>query len=147
MESKLKPGDKVRIIGYGHIFKSSKTEPRFSFKIVEETEDEIVYDILPQLIGRKGVIKEESMGQYALDGIIGKTAWFDRSQLELCKTPIERLWYWFPYIPVLGFVIGILMSLEIINDAENCCIYESNSHLALSAIVQILACISLILLI
>lgn len=90
-EQKFKPGDRVRIVGYGH--------PIWQFVEGKTT----TMDMSPDLVGKEGVIKgsyadfiesgdhrfrggsrnEENQSQYHVEGIPEKCAWYDEQQLEL----------------------------------------------------------------
>jgi len=73
MDSKFNVGDKVRVVGYGHLI--------FGFENGRKT----TTDICADLVGKEGTVKEvtETQGKikYALDGL-SKTAWYDEKQLE-----------------------------------------------------------------
>lgn len=73
---RLKSGDKVRIINYGHHI----------FDIDENGEFRVI-DLVPEIVGKIGVIdratETQTSGQYSIIGIPGKTAWYDDKQLEL----------------------------------------------------------------
>lgn len=68
-------GDKVRVVKYGSwMCDNTKGEMR-------------VYDIMPQLVGKEGVVSKVNLCQekysYALEKIEGKHAWYDEGQLEM----------------------------------------------------------------
>ena len=75
-DSKFKIGDKVRIIGYGHLFWS-----------YDKPSDKIPtwYDMSPELVGQIGIIANitntQGIPKYALKGP-NKYAWYDEKQLE-----------------------------------------------------------------
>lgn len=130
---KFKKGDKVRIINYGHLswFSSKNTKKNFDLlseylnkklehkllwgkdvpfnepepKYLEDdsTDNPIIEDALPKLVGQIGVIrgsyfdlygdnsledddeKLRQQKQYTVDGINGKSAWYNEEQLELVE--------------------------------------------------------------
>lgn len=98
-----KIGDKVRIVQYGHLYYMTRDEYEkigASQKIWAKSTDSIVIDVKPELIGQVGTIRDVSTyekfvftvnfgKQYALEGISGKSAWYDENQLEPFIQPIE----------------------------------------------------------
>jgi hypothetical protein len=112
---KFKPGDKVRIVKYGHpIFYKKEGyykmmeylhyEPSFfellmgiehpvrepyvqtpPSHLIWEDENYFTKDISPELVGQEGTIAEYYGGSYSIDGIPGKHAWYDEEQLELIE--------------------------------------------------------------
>lgn len=72
---KFKIGDEVEIVNYGHNIWSSDGNGHFE-----------ILDIAKGVIGQKGVIVKvldtQGIPKYAIDGIIGKHAWFDEQQLK-----------------------------------------------------------------
>jgi len=90
MEAKFSPGDKVRIINYGHpIWVSKNSEFKPGWPIISEDENIIHYDSLPEIVGKEGVISKTTITQerpyYAIEGISEKHAWYNEDQLELIE--------------------------------------------------------------
>lgn len=86
--NKYKIGDKVRIVNYGHlIYESSKNENPLKFKTISDDGNIRIMDMLPEIVGKEGVIVDisETQGEvsYAIDGIVGKHAWYNEDQIEL----------------------------------------------------------------
>ena len=83
---KFKVGDKVKIINYGSLLWAHKTFP-LSFKEIRREGDTIIYDILPSIVGEKGIVvdahKTQGNPTYAVHGVPKKYAWYDENQLEL----------------------------------------------------------------
>ena len=81
----MKVGDKVEVIRYGHIYWQNKKVDTTIHKdnIYYEDEDFYFIDMIPELVGQKGVIVRELGGDFAVDGIKGKHAWYKESQLKL----------------------------------------------------------------
>lgn len=87
---KFQEGDEVRVVSYGHMIHmfvpaGDGTGSRVASR-----------DMCPELVGQCGVVsKISSTGDsYAVDGIRGKAAWFNDSQLEhknRFKNMIRRL--------------------------------------------------------
>lgn len=66
----MKIGDKVEVIKYGAL-------------AWEITDGAIKWiDTLPSIVGKQGVIVQESNGDFAVHGIKGKYAWYNREQLK-----------------------------------------------------------------
>jgi len=88
MDFKFKRGDKVRVVNYGHRFWSYNPVPESNFPVLFDNKEEgyKVYDMSPELIGQEGIIvkniNSQGMKQYSLEGIKGKSAWYDEQQLE-----------------------------------------------------------------
>lgn len=79
-KTKFKVGDKVEIIKYGHLV------------WVQERGVAGEKDLLPELIGKQGIIIKanaidyssfKGRDQYSIDGIPAKIAWYDNEQLKL----------------------------------------------------------------
>lgn len=128
VDRKLKLGDKVKVVEYGHLMfrykkgyqdesdmfakwqieannemakmlfggdfekedssiAKGKSEPD---NIYKDCGDMWCIDMSPELVGQEGIICEVSNTQgrlqYAVDGIKGKHAWYNRGQLELCRS-------------------------------------------------------------
>lgn len=87
--SKFKTGDKVRIIQYGHRiwFSHDMPKPGFKYPILGVSEHFEVRDMSPELVGQEGIVEKSEVTQgriqYILQGIKGKSAWYDEKQLEL----------------------------------------------------------------
>ena len=84
--SKFKVGDKVKVVNYGHlIWMSDEMANLMREPKPIPSKGEYAYDLNPSVVGKGGVVKGvDSKGySYALDGIAGKTAWFEEDQLEL----------------------------------------------------------------
>lgn len=83
-------GDKVKIVNYGHaiwISKDSTDYKIFKDKIIYDGGDICTMDIHPELVGQQGVIQNkykqyDGSFLYALEGIRGKSAWYEEQQLE-----------------------------------------------------------------
>lgn len=136
MAQKFKPGDKVRIIGYGHPYWTTKemwyAEEQFRVEwnthslrlfwpeapngiprehpdnILKEDGDQWTLDMLPQIVGKEGIIigsyadqrdagvygfaggsretNPDSEHTYSVSGIPEKNSWYDEAQLELIET-------------------------------------------------------------
>lgn len=89
---KFKVGDKVRVIKYGHLIWQNKPEEvRLGFKVYEETDSLVWYDMRPEKIGKEGVVVNVSITQgipkYSTDPL---GAWLDEEQLEKVN-----IWYSF----------------------------------------------------
>ncbi len=86
MKNKFEIGDKVEVIRYGHLIRTSKSS-RIELPVIHEEENSVWRDMLSDIVGRVGVIKKvtETQGEskYSIDGIYGKTAWYDEEQLEM----------------------------------------------------------------
>jgi hypothetical protein len=96
---KYKEGDKLKVINYGHPIWSSKKEWQKAHEsglanekpsnIIYETEDYYVWDMTPSVIGQSGIVKTamvtHGVPAYSIDGIKGKSAWYDEQQLELVE--------------------------------------------------------------
>ena len=86
MDSKFKVGDEVTIIKYGSRYWSYDPID-VSFKVLFHNKEEgyKVYDMSPDLVGKKGiidqVIDQQGKWKYALNGT-NKYAWYDEKQLE-----------------------------------------------------------------
>lgn len=82
-------GDKVRVINYGHIMwmNTKLTDYYNDFTPIKEDGDIKWYDVMPELIGKEGVIEKgickQGKHQYSLQGVKGKVAWYSNDQLEL----------------------------------------------------------------
>lgn len=101
MKVKFKIGDKVRVINYGHkmwMHKDVINHPQWhkDTPILKEEENILWCDVEPSLVGKIGEIREvvqvkrisadgneESVGQYSINGIPQKVAWYQEDQLEL----------------------------------------------------------------
>lgn len=128
MESKFKPGDKVIVKGYGAPYWISKENYKDMAKaeaawsttqrqlrygqayppampkekpdnIISEDETTWICDMLPDIVGKLGIVKgcyadlyghqlmggpkEADYKTYSVDGIPSKSAWYDENQLEL----------------------------------------------------------------
>lgn len=95
MKSKFKIGDKVKIVNYGHLMWVSKsnTERLANITMPKVYEDDTFeyFDMAPELVGQKRVVRDISLCQgrfdYALcneDGS-GYIAWLSEKQLELIE--------------------------------------------------------------
>lgn len=87
---KFKNGDHVRIINYGHFYWAHKefyNSLKLTFPVIRQIGDVLHLDMMPELIGRTGVIKQASNTQniptYSIEGIKEKHAWYHENQLEL----------------------------------------------------------------
>ena len=85
---KLKIGDHVEIVKYGHALMSHGKENLLSaYPIIKEGNKYVMYDINPEMVGVKAVVKEISTTQgedmYSLIVPKGKVAWYHREQLKL----------------------------------------------------------------
>lgn len=68
---KLEVGDKVEIVEYGQI------------EWANDESEVFTRDIMPDLVGQKGTITaKNSLGKFAVNGIIGKYAWYNKDQLK-----------------------------------------------------------------
>lgn len=71
----FKVGDNVKIVNYGHTV------------WYMEGESILMGDLRKDIIGQNGVISKtqnvQNVTTYCVNGIIGKTAWFNQNQLEL----------------------------------------------------------------
>ena len=93
-------GDTVEVVIYGHLISWSKREWKELLEakdtfvtrqeppnIIDQDEDFWHCDISPELVGQQGVVSRTSTSgstrRYALNGIKGKTAWYDDKQLKL----------------------------------------------------------------
>ena len=84
-------GDKVRIVNYGSIMvETTRNAPIKGWPIIKETKDWRYVDFQPELVGKIGLIREATQGQYALSGIKGKEAWYDQGQLEMISINPNR---------------------------------------------------------
>jgi len=96
-EPKFLIGDRVRVVNYGglawhsvkdwkRMFDQKSVSDETPPNLLKEQEDLYVYDINPSIVGKEGVVREVDLTQgkfkYALDGIAGKSAWYDDQQLE-----------------------------------------------------------------
>jgi hypothetical protein len=90
-KAKFGIGDKVRIVNYGSILiETTRDAPVERFPIIKETKYWRYVDYQPELVGKIGLIREASGGQYALSGIKGKEAWYDAGQLEMINRNPNR---------------------------------------------------------
>lgn len=90
MITKFKEGDKVKIVKYGApIWEHKNSGLNLPYPIIEENETTWWKDMLPQIVGRTGIIREATITQgiskYAIDGIPEKCSWYHDSQLELTE--------------------------------------------------------------
>lgn len=90
MEKEFEIGDSVKVVKYGSLMWTSRNSNyKLPCPIVSITNHLIFYDRSPDLVGQNGIIREIShTGQsvkYALEGVRGKTAWYDKEQLEFNK--------------------------------------------------------------
>lgn len=74
VESKFGIGDKVRVINYGSLMWDENGST----------------DILPELVGKEGLIQEVYNNSYSISGIKGKHAWYDEGQLEMVNRNPNR---------------------------------------------------------
>lgn len=89
--AKFKIGDHVHVVNYGSkiwMFKG-QPQPKHKMPIISENEEIAWYDMLPEIVGKKGTVREVYHGQYALDGIPEKTAWYNDNQLRLAGSILE----------------------------------------------------------
>ena len=88
-EPKFNVGDKVRVVKYGHAIWVHKDSNMF-LNCPVITKNPRMVDIIPDVVGKTGVVCQSKITQdipsYAIDGIIGKTAWYDEEQLELIES-------------------------------------------------------------
>jgi hypothetical protein len=86
MEAKYKIGDKVKVVNWGALYWANVDQLETGFPVIRRSATVIWYDMLPEIVGKIGTIKEVSMTlvqpKYSLDGIPGKVAWYDEAQLE-----------------------------------------------------------------
>lgn len=97
-EPKYKAGDVVKVINYGHPAWVKKLEHEKMFNsglafsnvpkdIIFEQDDIYWYDQIPSIVGKTGTIKHvtdtQGIPKYSIDGIHGKSAWYDEQQLEI----------------------------------------------------------------
>jgi hypothetical protein len=82
----MKIGDKVEIIKYGHIL---FTEDDLPFKKISGLRYKFTYDLLPQVVGKTGVIDAIDFYYirpneilYSVLGIPEKHFWYNESQLK-----------------------------------------------------------------
>jgi hypothetical protein len=90
--TKFKTGDRVRVVKYGHLIWSNTeitdSQPGIRFYSVEtyDTRKNYLYDIAPDVVGQEGVIvkatQTQGIDQYSIDGIKGKSSWYNNDQLE-----------------------------------------------------------------
>lgn len=98
MEARYKVGDRVRVVHYGHAIWEHKSEDISvsSFPIIQQSDEWIVRDMSPEMIGREGIVKTVSLAQgkpsYALSEIKGKAAWYNEDQLELVDKKSSKVW-------------------------------------------------------
>ena len=118
MSNKFVIGDKVRVVKYGHAGWQSKDHyPKakqwgdtlagkiwFSDKhfiapldknakppnILSEDKYGYTTDSSPELVGKIGIIADVSDGEYAINGIPGKYAWYNEEQLEMVNPNPNR---------------------------------------------------------
>lgn len=82
-------GDEVKIIKYGAIVWLFKNipQPKLSLPIVAEDETMVWLDMIPDIVGKTGLVSHvkttQGVPRYIIDGIKGKSAWYDESQMEL----------------------------------------------------------------
>lgn len=89
----FKSGDKVRIINYGHIMFMRKDDEYKPDNILFENEYIYRIDMMPQIVGKEGIIKGSYFDlygngrkdEYCIEGIPGKTSWYNQAQLEPIK--------------------------------------------------------------
>lgn len=86
-EAAYKVGDKVRVVNYGHAIWEHKSIGESSFPLIKELESLRLVDLQADLIGQQGVIDRvlvvtQGRPKYSVDGISGKTAWYNEDQLE-----------------------------------------------------------------
>ena len=82
---RFKVGDTVQVINYGSSIWISKELP-VSFPLLKRGNKVNWYDIQPQLVGKRGVVRNVSVIQgvprYSINSIPGKTAWYTEGQLK-----------------------------------------------------------------
>mgnify|MGYP001003825553 FL=1 len=84
----FKMGDKVRVINYGALLWDRNG--KLPFKKMKLSTDEVyLYDIMPELVGKEGIVDKVSVTQgivgYALNNIPEKYAWYHEDQLTLVE--------------------------------------------------------------
>jgi hypothetical protein len=68
---KLEVGDSVEIVEYGNVISKN------------DEAEVITEDSMPELVGQKGIIDQRNkFNKYAVKGIVGKYAWFNKDQLK-----------------------------------------------------------------
>lgn len=83
---KYKIGDKVRVINYGHLIWENKNveQPMLNFAVIQEDETFRYLDIMPERVGKVGIIEQvkntQNIPSYSIASI---GAWLNESQLEL----------------------------------------------------------------
>ena len=92
--SKLKIGDTVKIINYGHPISITKKawsdwfakgycDTEIPKNLLQEDETFYTYDMSPEVVGQIGKVQVISnISGYCLSGIKGKFAWYNEEQLE-----------------------------------------------------------------
>jgi len=95
MENKFVIGDKVKVVGYGHLFWLAKdSEMKTNFPIIHKEGDIIWHDMNSGVVGKKGVVDKvtETQGQikYSIKGIPEKSAWYNEEQLKMVKANPNR---------------------------------------------------------
>lgn len=82
-------GARVEVIDYGHQMwvgkdywhqHCGKDKPK---NLISEFDNTYIYDSAPDLVGQVGTIRSISGDNFALDGIRGKQAWYNKNQLRL----------------------------------------------------------------
>lgn len=74
--------DMVEVVNYGHWLLVQK-DYETSMPLIQETEGGKYVDMLPELVGKIGVVSKISGGRFSVSGIKGKESWYDREQLKL----------------------------------------------------------------
>lgn len=87
-DTSFKIGDKVEIVNYGHLLWSNKKEiesqggvPK-GWNLLNDDGVVLTIDVAPELVGQTGIIVKGD-DTYAVEGISGKHAWYNRKQLKL----------------------------------------------------------------
>lgn len=87
---KFGTGDKVKIVNYGAPVWFNKRDKMSKnlWPTIKEDKNFVMKDMSPEVVGQEGIVKlcaltQENKPQYSLDGIKGKSAWYEEEQLEL----------------------------------------------------------------
>ena len=81
---KFNKRDAVEVVNYGHWIMVPK-DVSLDYPVIEEANGKKIVDMLPEIVGKIGAIREFRDGKYALDGIPEKVAWYDEEQLKAIK--------------------------------------------------------------
>lgn len=86
-ETKYKPGQKFKVINYGHLIWENKKAPDQLSNLPTYREDEIFkwVDIRPEYVGMKGIIEKAVKSQGKDIYATSIASWFSNEQIEIIE--------------------------------------------------------------